>query len=604
MNTFGLHPIKGRYARRVVREKIAAEIEVLRQMPGNPFSGLPPCSPDDLPRDKNYKNGKLGEEVSEQTAPQLPPRKVCIVGAGVAGLYIAMILDDLNIPNLTYEILEANSRVGGRAYTHHFSDKSHDYYDIGAMRFPNTKTMKRTFKLIEDTKTPTLPYYLIGSNTPKLFNGRFFAPGPDPHHVGVGNGGEVADSVVDKVDDILEKAFGPYKEALTENFKKGFEKLKEVDHFSTREFLEKGGPKGDDKQKYDAPSIKWMETQTSSTGLFDQAFSESVIDSFDFDEKPLWFCIDGGTSVLTDAMRKGLSTEVQTNTKVEAISIDRNLKQDGNMSVKCAGESNWRTDYSTVFNTTTLGCLNRMDLSGLDLHPTQLKAIHTLHYDDSAKVALKFKYPWWVKDCGITKGGVAKTDLPLRTCVYPSYNIDTPLDEPAVLLASYTWAKDAEKMGEYIKPTSPKGEEELVKLILQDLAILHSEHITYERIEEALITHHAYAWSHDPFMTAAFALFGPGQFVELYPYLSEPAADSKFHIVGEASSVHHAWIVGALDSALAAVYLFLYRYGLWRYVAKLIANWGLVGDLELGEFGTAHLKVVLGRLSKEFHVKV
>ena len=41
-----------------------------------------------------------------------------------------MILDALNIPNLSYEILEGSDRVGGRDYTHHFSEKKHDYYDV------------------------------------------------------------------------------------------------------------------------------------------------------------------------------------------------------------------------------------------------------------------------------------------------------------------------------------------------------------------------------------------------------------------------------------------------------------------------------------------
>ena len=41
----------------------------------------------------------------------------------------------------------------------------------------------------------------------------------------------------------------------------------------------------------------------------------------------------------------------------------------------------------------------------------------------------------------------------------------------------------------------------------------------------------------DDFSSGAFALFGPGQFRSLYPHLVRPAADSRFHIVGEASSV-------------------------------------------------------------------
>lgn len=100
------------------------------------------------------KAGKLtGPDGSVHVDPDhLPPRpdeksvafpsdaKVCIVGAGIAGLYSAMILDHLNIP---YDILEAAPRPGGRILTHYFSTKKHDYYDIGAMRFPNVPPMER-----------------------------------------------------------------------------------------------------------------------------------------------------------------------------------------------------------------------------------------------------------------------------------------------------------------------------------------------------------------------------------------------------------------------------------------------------------------------------
>ncbi|KAK6518212.1 hypothetical protein TWF506_005371 [Arthrobotrys conoides] len=603
MSTTGSQPIRALWAQRLVREKLAAEITLLQDS-GSRFMGSTPVSYDQLPTDENYKGGKLVKEIVGDSRDGQPHRKVCIVGAGVAGLYIAMILDDLKIPNLSYDIVEASDRIGGRVYTHRFSDDLPDYYDIGAMRYPHIKSMDRTFRLFKRTEMPLIPYYLKGPNTPGLFNDRFFAEGRDPYHVGVENGGSVPDNVVNDIDGIFKKAFGPYKEALKADFDKGFEKLMTVDDFSTREFLKRGGPDGDEESKYNFFAIQWMETQGTSTNLFDQAFSESVIDSFDFDDTVEWSCIEGGTSLLTDAMQKGLSTAVETGKRVEAISVDHKIKGEGNLAVKCANEEEWRTGYSTVFSTTTLGCLGRMDLRGLDLHPSQKDAIRSLHYDDSVKVALKFKYPWWIKDCGITQGGVASTDLPLRTCVYPSYNLKTPLDEPAVLLASYTWAQDATRMGSLVNRKSPDDEAELVDLILQDLGRLHGQHITYERIKDALITHHAYSWSHDPTTAGAFALFGPGQFSNLYPYLSRPAADSKFHIVGEASSAHHAWIVGALDSAYAAVYRFLYRFGLWFAIDDLVQNWGELAELEAGEHGTVHLQVALGKLPKKLQFKV
>lgn len=51
--------------------------------------------------------------------------RVGIIGAGVGGLYAAMMLQSLDIE---YEILEASERVGGRLYTHRFPGKPHDYF--------------------------------------------------------------------------------------------------------------------------------------------------------------------------------------------------------------------------------------------------------------------------------------------------------------------------------------------------------------------------------------------------------------------------------------------------------------------------------------------
>ncbi len=76
---------------------------------------------------------------------------VGIIGAGMSGLYSAMILKSLGIK---FKILEANhARIGGRIYTYRFNPQDwvddpedarfYDYIDLGAMRFPPVKSMDR-----------------------------------------------------------------------------------------------------------------------------------------------------------------------------------------------------------------------------------------------------------------------------------------------------------------------------------------------------------------------------------------------------------------------------------------------------------------------------
>ena len=103
--------------------------------------------------------------IDEKHIPLLPdtpieashnePLTVAIVGAGCAGLFVPMIFNKLSailkekqLPNLSVscEIFEASeeSRLGGRVYTHKFSQGGpHDYYDVGAMRFPQIPIMER-----------------------------------------------------------------------------------------------------------------------------------------------------------------------------------------------------------------------------------------------------------------------------------------------------------------------------------------------------------------------------------------------------------------------------------------------------------------------------
>lgn len=82
------------------------------------------------------------------------PLTVAVVGAGCAGLFVPMIFNKLratlkekNLPDLPVncEVFEAGpeNRLGGRVYTYKFSKDPHDYYDVGAMRFPEIKIMKR-----------------------------------------------------------------------------------------------------------------------------------------------------------------------------------------------------------------------------------------------------------------------------------------------------------------------------------------------------------------------------------------------------------------------------------------------------------------------------
>lgn len=89
------------------------------------------------------------------------------------------------------------------------------------------------------------------------------------------------------------------------------------------------------------------------------------------------------------------------------------------------------------------------------------------------KLVFGFPIPGGSKNLHINKGGLGKTDLPIRVYVYQSYNIEEDDRKPAVLLCSYTWEQDASHMGSPIRPKSPGDEDDLKELLFRNLALFH-----------------------------------------------------------------------------------------------------------------------------------
>ena len=269
--------------------------------------------------------------------------------------------------------------------------------------------------------------------------------------------------------------------------------------------------------------------------------------------------MEGGMHIVPNACASLIETPsgnypgvpIQTGKQVIAIAYEN-----GQFQVTLAdGTCN---SYAYVFNTTTMSCLYQMDISGLGLSEELYTGIRTLSYDRSCKVAIAFDHPWWDIYPATANGGTSSTDLPIRTVVYPNWNDGE--ESPAVLIASYTWAQDASRMGALINNSSTpikNPSDPLIQLVLSNLAKLWSsvqDGPSLQDLRNWYLEHHSWAWSHDPEAAGgAFALFGPGQFSQVYPHFQQGACDNNFFMCGEAVSAHHAWISGAIDSAGSAM---------------------------------------------------
>ncbi|KAL9039682.1 MAG: hypothetical protein Q9214_004779 [Letrouitia sp. 1 TL-2023] len=583
----------GRWASIALREQLA---EIQRDIPEL-----------SSPEDRNELIPIASTSFHDQDVSGEQTFKVCIIGAGAAGLFTGMIFDHLKKEydlDVEYEILEVNDekRVGGRLFSHYFNtpppgDRNHDYYDVGAMRYPDSKVMEPTFALFnvldmkkygkpEDFEEPENPengwnpkpgnlvrYWLQGYNTVEMYNDVQLPIPPEGESTSTAQSFEItglpSHDAKQTPGSLIKKQIKEYSSLLENCPQPGwYNMIERADKYSVRQFFLKNA--------FASPNI-----HDSGTAWYDQALSEMILESVNFDFNGIWWCIEGGSQEMAKRMyakiEKRKPNRVSFNKKVIKMTYLKSPKgttcDHKKINVHVAGEQKYRT-YDAVFNSAPLGSMQRMDLRGLNLNWGTKQAIRSLGYGASCKVGIRFKEMWWMTKLGIKKGGVSKTDLPIRMCVYPSYNIHDnepdpkdpkkgPRNVPGVLLCSYSWSLEAQRLGTLITRESPDGEDELKALLLDNLAKLHAtKEWPYEKlhplISDLYDDHFAYDWYDDKGTTGAFAYFGPGQFRNMYPYIIRN--DGVHIIIGEAASAHHAWVVGAIESAVRGVYQFLYKH--------------------------------------------
>ncbi|KAF4611779.1 hypothetical protein D9613_003929 [Agrocybe pediades] len=526
---------------------------------------------------------------------------VGIIGAGVGGLYSALILQSLNI---SFEIIEASDRIGGRLHTYKFEKGGkYDYFDLGAMRYPLPKTnsqgnyepgvMQRVGQLFNylGMQEKLIPYYYASAKEPgfQYFNGirQRIGEGSDFNAPALGIDAPYIKAGPSK---IIDDVVGPFAQKLFYDLQNhtttGWDEMMRNDTYSTRAYMSfkylPNSSLGLPNEHLRTRVINWVETFDKSTGWYDRALTETVLEAIAFGQAGGdidWKCIDGGSSVLPETMVEYLSSKVgkdvvTLNAPVTAIGLESNASDSG-MVVNAGGKDH---KYSHVISTIPLPVLRTVDLSRSKLDIVQENALRQLQYGPSIKVGVLFNETWWTngkdqdgKDFNIV-GGQSFTDLPIRTVVYPSYGVNSS-DVSKTLIASYCWTDDAERMGSLIGTGEDQYQAQLENLILSNLAAVHN--VEYSYLKSRMVDMYSWDWNHNPLTMGAFAFFGPGNFEDMYTSLNRPAANDRLHFVGEALSIRHAWVVGALDSAWRGVYSYLVATNASQpTVDKFFTLWG------------------------------
>ncbi|KAF5309811.1 hypothetical protein D9758_018993 [Tetrapyrgos nigripes] len=535
---------------------------------------------DDFSKDSSIDPGKLVAGPPYTPPPELKDLPVGILGAGCAGLYAAMILDSLGIK---YEILEGSGRHGGRILTHEFTTElrgqPYQYFECGAMRFPDIFLMRRTFDLCRERlgmkEDKFLKVIMHSGNAIKHFNGISVKQSDwsksddngknsaDSFKIGKtskNKDGYIPQEYLDEgTTSLYGKTLGPLRNYFVGTpFQDAFLKLMRHDKHSVRSYMR-------ETMGFPDSVIRWIEAMEWRTGGFDSSLTESVIASLSFDDprstNPDWYCFNGGTRIVTDGMLDKVKYKPKYYKRVtgikelavhdnQAIEVQVDTSEDprGQHAEKIHGK------YSNVISTLPLSVLRTVDLDEIYLSIGQKNALRELQYHPSVKIGIQFKTAWWEK-MGII-GGQTYTDRPCRTTVYPSYgvpNLSAGTQKSNVMIAAYNGLLDSQRLAVYMKGHNSPQEKILLNFIMNDLAAVHQKPVS--ELWDEYLDYYAWDWYSNTFSQGAFAWFGPGQFQEVYPHLTMPAGKKqRLFFAGDAISTCHGWVVGALNSAWRCVH--------------------------------------------------
>jgi monoamine oxidase len=180
--------------------------------------------------------------------------------------------------------------------------------------------------------------------------------------------------------------------------------------------------------------------------------------------------------------------------------------------------------------------------------PEKRRAFRQLHYDNACKILMEFKRAFWIKkEYGGIDGGRSITDLPIRQIFYPH----SEQNDGRVLLASYTWGDES------LHWTALEHETRL-RFALRDLARVHSDqrdepeerYAVEKYLRSQFVGGISHNWIEDENTAGAFAFFAPYQGSTLFPYIWRP--EGRLHYCGEHTSMNPGWIEGAVESGVRA----------------------------------------------------
>ncbi|CAN5230162.1 flavin monoamine oxidase family protein [soil metagenome] len=443
-----------------------------------------------------------------------PPKRVLVIGGGIAGLVAAFELARQGHEPL---ILEARSRVGGRVYTLR-SFAPGLYAEAGAMRIPRVHDL--TLEYCRLFGLELRPFIMNNPRGLVYLAGERMAAEQAAADVRrlpftlaeTEAGRSVADLWADATRDA--------RELLERDGDAAWDEIvRRYDQYSLREFLVLKGFSEGAIEMYGVLNFVEADMNNAVVEELREDLGKAYMDMQE---------LVGGMDRLPNAFYSHLRDRVRFGAEVHAIDQDP-----GSVTVHYkteAGRFSERADYAIC--AIPFSVLRQIETLKPFSRGKQ-RAVRQLNYSASTKILFQVRERIWESDDGIF-GGATVTDLGIRRMNYPTPD---PTTRRGVLLASYTWSQDAARWG-------AMDEETRFEEALEDVAKIHP------RIRDVYEVGASHAWYNDRFANGAFVLFQPEQQTQLQADVVRP--EGRIYFAGEHCSLHHAWIQGALESGIRA----------------------------------------------------
>ncbi|KAF2023310.1 hypothetical protein EK21DRAFT_118895 [Setomelanomma holmii] len=506
-------------------------------------------------------------------------KKIGIVGGGMSGLLTSLLLDSVGIHD--WHIIESSQRIGGRIRTKYLAGTTPDQYqyqEMGPMRFPvstkytdtnetlDIQDHKMVFQLGDvlnqlngnssDLMVKFIPWIQSSPNVPANSNGYRLPNGRIPSATQI-----KANSSL-----VLPSATSPDKGAQSHAAEQ-LEKFEGVTNdllrnISTNVYRAH-------KEAVESGHFHWSETAylryalNVSSDLVD--FMAGSVDNspmWEYDTAyfgaTTWRTIDKGLESLPRAFFPHVQSRLTLGRKIDGLKYDNNT---GKIALQ------WRQDpfamqpQSEEYDYAVVAVpFSKVRLWSLPKYSSLLsRAISTMNYQQSCKVALHYKTRFWEKLSPPIIGGCGAVDIAgIGSVCYPAYKINSSL--PGVILASYSSGTPARSL-------AALSTQDHVAYVQRAMVEVHGEVAN----EQFTGVYDRQCWEVDEHQAGAWAAPQVGQQDLFLPAYYNTEFKSIF--IGEHTSYTHAWIFSALDSAVRGTAQLLLDMGLVDEAKEVVTIW-------------------------------